>query len=336
MLVKSSEEFKSAVLKFLSFSKYENDNYSLYTNKSKPELGYLISYSREGYYNLGIADYTIPEDFSISFDNPEYLVRFGIVHEGVTEFKIENAPVSSVSSFTPSSFFVVEKDLKGQQKWKKGQHFHGTEITIYEAYFNEIIKPNFPNALDFDSFIKNYTYIYLPLEIVEIIRQLQSLANQNLLTSIYLESKILECIAVLINEVSKSSENAFTNQINYGNINIGLNRVIKLTSSDIKSIQKAHDILEENFSNPPDIRALSKLVYLNEQKLKAGFSKHYHMSIGEYTNHLKMTVAANLLSTTDLSIEDIAHRVGYNYSANFSKMFKKTYGKTPLRFRKTK
>jgi len=78
------------------------------------------------------------------------------------------------------------------------------------------------------------------------------------------------------------------------------------------------------------------MVFLNEQKLKAGFSKHYHMSIGEYTNHIKMNIAANLLSTTDLSIEEISQKVGYNYSANFSNMFKKTYGKTPLKFRKTK
>ena len=333
MIVKSSEEFKSAVLKLLSFNKIQHDNYTLYTNNSKPELGYLISYSREGYYNLGIADYTIPKDFSISFQNPELLMRFGVVYEGVTEFQIENSPVSS---FTPSSFFVVEKDISGHQVWKKGQHFHGTEITIYESYFNEILKRSFPNAMDFSAFVKNYTYTYLPLEIVEIIRQLQSLSFQNALNSIYLESKILECIAILINEVTKSSENAFTNQINYGNIRIGNDRVIKLTSSDITALQKARDLLEKSYSSPPSIGALSKMVFLNEQKLKAGFSKHYHMSIGEYTNHIRMTVAANLLSTTDLSIEAIAAKVGYNYSANFSKMFKKTYGKTPLKFRKTK
>lgn len=333
MVVKSSDEFKSIVLKKLGFSKIQCDNYTLYTNEKRPELGYLISYAREGYYDLGIADYTIPEDFSISFNNPEDLMRFGVVYKGITEFKIENNPVSS---FTPSSFFVIEKDLKGQQNWKKGQHFHGTEITIHKKYFTEIIKPNFPNNIDFDYFIKNYTYTYLPLEIIEIIRQLQSLTHENALNNIYLESKILECIAILINEITKSSENAFTNQINYGNITIGSNRVIKLTSSDINAIQKAHDIIEKNYSNPPNIKALSKMVFLNEQKLKAGFSKHYHMSIGEYTNHIRMDVAANLLSTTDLSIEDISLKVGYNYSANFSKMFKKTYGKTPLKFRKTK
>jgi AraC-like DNA-binding protein len=333
MVVKSSEEFKAAVLKKLCFSKYKNENYTLYTNKSRPELGYLISYSREGYYDLGIADYTIPENFSLSFDNPELLIRFGLVYKGVTEFEIENNPVSS---FTPSSFFVIEKDLKGRQNWKKGQHYHGTEITVHERYFTEIIKPNFPNIMDFDSLIKNYTYIYLPLGIVGIIDQLQSLANENSLNSLYLEAKILECIAILINEVTKSPENAFTNQINYGNIIIGSDRIVKLTSSDIRAIQKAHDILSKDYNNPPSIEALSKMVFLNEQKLKAGFSKHYHMSIGEYTNHIRMTIAANLLSTTDLSVENIACKVGYNYSANFSKMFKKTYGKTPLKFRKTK
>jgi AraC-like DNA-binding protein len=333
MIVRSSEEFKAAVLGKLSFKKLQGENYTLYTNKDEPELGHLISYSRGSYYNLGIADYTIPKDFSITFDNPELLVRFGVVYKGTTEFKIENNPISS---FTPSSFFVIEKDLKGEQHWKKGDHFHGTEITIYESYFNEIIKPNFPNIMDFSSLMKNYTYTYLPLEIVEIIRQLQSLSNENSLNSIYLESKILECIAILINEVTKSYENAFTNQINYGNIKIGTNRIINLTSSDIHAIQKAHDILEKNYYNPPGIKTLSNMVFLNEQKLKAGFSKYYHMSIGEYTNHIKMTVAANLLSTSDLSIEEISQKIGYNYSANFSKMFKKTYGKTPLKFRKTK
>lgn len=330
MTVKSSEDFKRAVLKKLSFDKFKYENYTLYKNKERPELGYLLSFSREGYYNLGIADYTIPEDFSLTFDNPELLIRFGLVYQGTTEFILENQPVSS---FTPSSFFVMEKDLKGNQYWKKGQHYHGTEITIHERYFTEIIKPNFSDTISLDYFIKNYTYIYLPLEIVGIIHQLQSLAHENSLNSIYLEAKILECIAILANEISKSPENAFSNQINYGNINIG-SRTIKLTSSDIHAIQKAHDIITNNYADPPSIDALSKMVFLNKQKLKAGFSKHYHISIGEYTNQIRMNVAANLLSTTDLSIEDIARKVGYNYSANFSKMFKKTYGKTPLKFRK--
>lgn len=332
MIVKSSREFKDEVLKVLSFKKFKNNNYNLYMNKKKPELGYLINYSKNDYYDLGIADYTITKDFSLTFDNPEHLMRFGIVYKGVTNFEIEN---NQVGSFSPSSFFVIEKNLRGKQRWEKGQHFHGVEITIYEKYFKEVINTRFSNVVDLGTLIKNHTYIYLPLEITEIIHQLQSLHHKNLLNEIYLESKILECIAILINEITKSPKNAFTNQIDYGNINIG-SRVIKLTSYDINAIQKSHEILQENYISPPDIKSLSKMVFLSEQKLKAGFSKYYHMSIGEYINNIRMSIATNLLSTTDLSIEEIALKVGYNYSSNFSKMFKKTYGKTPLKFRKTK
>ena len=333
MISKTTKDFQATVLNKMTFKPYETKNYTIYKNENNPELGHFIKYSREEYYDFGIGDYTIPADFSISFDHNEEIMRFGTVYTGETSFEIEDNPVSS---FTPSSFFVVEKTIQGKQFWKKGQHFHGAEITIYKKYFDEVIRPNFPNTLDFDNFISNYTYRYLPLEISTIIQRLRSMSEVNELTPIYLESKILESIALLSNELNSSPENVFTNQLNYGKIKIGKDRYITLTASDAHAIQKAHDILTEEACNPPTIKALSKIVFLNEQKLKAGFSAKYHMSISEYTNSIRMTMAENLLSTTELSIDEISKQLGYNYSSNFVKMFKKTHGKTPLAFRKLK
>lgn len=328
---RSTKEFKELVLKNMTFTAFNEGNYTIYRNENNPELGFLIEYSREGYYTFGIGDYTIAKDFTISFNHKEEIMRFGTVYSGVTEFEIENNPVSS---FTPSSFFVVEKALKGRQVWKKGQHFHGAEITIHKKYFDEVINPNFPNSISFDNFIYNYTYSYLTLEIATIIQSLRNLSEANELTPLYLESKILECIALLSKEVFSSPENTFTNQLNYGEIKIGKDRYIKLTASDANAIQKAYEILTKDAFNPPTISALSKMVFLNEQKLKAGFSAKYHMSISEYTTSLKMATAENLLSTTELTIEEISNILGYNYSGNFIKMFKKVHGKTPLAFRK--
>ena len=333
MISKTTKDFQATVLNKMTFKPYETKNYTIYKNENNPELGHFIKYSREEYYDFGIGDYTIPADFSISFDHNEEIMRFGTVYTGETSFEIEDNPVSS---FTPSSFFAVEKTIQGKQFWKKGQHFHGAEITIYKKYFDEVIRPNFPNTLDFDNFISNYTYRYLPLEISTIIQRLRSMSEVNELTPIYLESKILESIALLSKELNSSPENVFTNQLNYGKIKIGKDRYITLTASDAHAIQKAHDILTEEACNPPTIKALSKIVFLNEQKLKAGFSAKYHMSISEYTNSIRMTMAENLLSTTELSIDEISKQLGYNYSGNFVKMFKKTHGKTPLAFRKLK
>ena len=151
-----------------------------------------------------------------------------------------------------------------------------------------------------------------------------------------MESKILESISLINDEINSSPENAFTNQLNYGEIKIGKDRYITLTASDANAIQKAHDILTKEACNPPTIKSLSKMVFLNEQKLKAGFSAKYHMSISQYTNSIRMTMAENLLSTTELTVDEIAKTLGYNYSGNFVKMFKKVHGKTPLAFRKMK
>lgn len=333
MIAKSTKDFQSKVLEKMTFTAYPKDNYILYTNKNQKNLGYFIKYSRKGYYDFGIGDYTIPADFSLAFDHSEELIRFGTVYSGETQFEIENSPISS---FTPSSFFVNEKGLKGKQSWRKGQHFHGAEITIYKEYFDDIILANFPKALDFHSFITNFTYHYLPIEVAAIIQSLRSLGEKKQLNSLYLESKILECVALISEEIQSSPENVFTNQLNYGDIKIGKNRTVTLTASDANAIQKAHDILSKEFCNPPTINTLSKLVFLNEQKLKAGFSARYHMSINQYTTSLKMALAENLLSTTELSIDEIAKKIGYNHSGNFIKMFKKIHGKTPLSFRKLK
>lgn len=333
MICKTTKAFQNQVLSQMTFTPYPMGNYILYQNIQRPELGYFMKYTREGFYDLGIGDYTIPSHFSLSFDHQEELMRFGTVYTGETSFKIENSPVSS---FSPSSFFVIERKIKGTQVWNKGQHFHGAEITIHKKYFDEIVKPNFPEAIDFNDFISNYTYHYLPLEIASIIQNLRSLAEAKLLTPLYLESKILESIALLTNEIHSSPQNAFTNQLDYGKVKIGKNRLLTLTASDVHALQKAYDILTHEACNPPTIKSLSKMVFLNEQKLKAGFLAKYHMSISEYTTSIKMTMAENLLSTTELSIDEISQRLGYHYSGNFIKMFKKTHGKTPLAFRKMK
>lgn len=333
MIVKTTKDFQAQLINNLTFSPYNNENYTIYENKSRPELGYLIKYSRKGYYDLLIGDYTICENFNISFDINETLIRFGTVHKGITKFKIEN---NSFSSFSPSSFFIVEDKIKGNQTWEKGQHFHGTEITIYKKYIDEIILPSFPKAINYKDFITNFTYHYLPIEIASIIHKLRSMQESDSLSPLYLESKIIESIAILNNKILSSNENIFLNQLNNNTVKIGKDRYITLSASDIKAIFKSHDILTSEYKNPPTISTLSKIVFLNEQKLKAGFYNIYHMTISEYTCSIRMAIAENLLSTTELSIDDISKKVGYNYSSNFVKMFKKIHGKTPLSFRKKK
>lgn len=328
--VKTVKEFRETVLSELNFTGTKEKYCTLYQNKKNPQNGFFLLYERPNYYEFGIADYTIDHSFTIHFDNPQRLVRLGTVYKGTTEFQLDNAPVSS---FKPSSFFVVEQDLKGKQTWHQGQHFHGAEITIYEAYFNEVIQPLLKKEVDFDFFIKNYTYNYLPLEVMSIIQSMQALSNKNALDPLQLEGALLQCISIIIQTIEQSPNNAFTHQLYYGKIKIGTDRYLHLSAQDIGRIQQAHDILTKHVEAPPTIDKLSEMVLLNPQKLQAGFSYYYHQSIGDFITSLKMTLAANLLCTTEMRISDISKKVGYLYPSNFIKMFKQTYDCTPLQYR---
>lgn len=88
MLVSSTNEFQAFMFEQLHFLPEMNGNYTCYSDREHPEGGYCCIYCREGCYQLGIADYTIPEDFSVSFRNPARQLRFGVMLSGKTHFKL--------------------------------------------------------------------------------------------------------------------------------------------------------------------------------------------------------------------------------------------------------
>lgn len=326
----SPQQFRNIILENLGFQAVEKDNYLLYQNRKHPENGYYRLYQRKGFYDFGIADYTISQDFEIQFNNREPIMRFGVVNEGTTSFQMDHEPVSS---FMPSAFFVLETEQRGRQKWEKGQHFQGAEITIYPAFLEEIVR-RFHNFSASDYFIPNHTYHYLPAGILPLFYRMVHQDETDSLNDLRLEAAILECMGAIKESGKPDEQNAFSRQVDYGSVKIGKKREIRFTAQDFKVIQKAHDILTKEFKSPPTIDALSHNLLINSQKLKAGFVYYYHMTIGEYVAALRMSYAATLLCTTEKPVAEIAREAGYEYSSNFSRKFEKTYSCTPLKYRR--
>lgn len=324
------KDFKTQFIEHLTFVPIKMGFCTEYLNLKHPDLGYIKEFSRGQYYTFGIADYTIPRDFKIKFSHDSVFLKFGLVNEGTTDFQMDGLPNDT---FSPSSFIVLEDSVKGEQRWKKGTHFHGAEIIIGQSYFKEMLSPHFPDFSLENMLIKNHTYLFLPLKIVEIIQQLQSLALKNALSPLLLEAKIMECLALIFKEQNKDRHNAFKNQENHGSVTLRNNRTLHFSAADIEAIQKAHDLINGALTAPFTIKQLSKMVFLNEQKLKLGFQMYYHLNIGNYTQKARMTMAANLLSTTRLPIDAIAKEMGYANASNFAKAFKSVFEKTPLQYR---
>ncbi len=100
-------------------------------------------------------------------------------------------------------------------------------------------------------------------------------------------------------------------------------------SADQKAIQEVEHILRRDYMNPPTTGQLSKMVAINEYKLKNGFREMFGKTIYEYIRQLRMSNAKNLLENDDLSISQIAYMVGYINTSHFARAFRKEYGVNP-------
>jgi len=108
-----------------------------------------------------------------------------------------------------------------------------------------------------------------------------------------------------------------------------------------------------NFSNPPTLRKLAKIVlFINEHcterltlpdlaeqshlsvgYLSRTFSDQMGMSIIEYVNFMRVRQAYELLTDTEKTIETISDLTGFANPKSFRRYFEKIYGKTPGKYR---
>ncbi|EET60292.1 transcriptional regulator, AraC family [Marvinbryantia formatexigens DSM 14469] len=324
------ENFQTQLMEHLQlYARRHNGHFTLYTNPEHPDYGHMYLFEQPGSYFLMTGSYTISEDFSLPFHLEKTLLHFGNFHTGAALYQLDGrAPAKS----TPCSFLAVEQNLHGIQHWKKGDHYYGIELIVYEDYLKKLGASRLLEADFLSAFRPDYTYRYLPEDVYQILEELIRLIREKRLSPLMLEGKLLECLAHLQQEVY-SSENGFLKQLDYGRIRIGKNRSFQLTLPDLRAVHKAHEIIRLNAVNPPTIMQLAAMVGISVQKLKAIFHHQYHITIGAYITSVRMSCAARLLTTTQLSIRDIAWQTGYQQSANFARMFRKTYGQSPGEFR---
>jgi transcriptional regulator GlxA family with amidase domain len=89
------------------------------------------------------------------------------------------------------------------------------------------------------------------------------------------------------------------------------------------------DFLTQNFAQDFTINDVSKHFGTNTLFLKRGFKTKFGITIHQYVMEKRLERAVELLETTELSIEEIAEKVGYKHVSSFSKVVKQKYGHSP-------
>ncbi|MBD0405189.1 AraC family transcriptional regulator [Flammeovirga sp. EKP202] len=109
----------------------------------------------------------------------------------------------------------------------------------------------------------------------------------------------------------------------------------QLKTIDIDKIFSVKEIVTEHYQKIPLIKELAKEVGMNDRKLQNIFKQVFGISIYQFGLSIKMEKAKNLLLTSDYTIAEIGHYVGYSNLSHFTEQFKRFYGITPKSFQKT-
>ena len=106
----------------------------------------------------------------------------------------------------------------------------------------------------------------------------------------------------------------------------------KTEKSDIPA--QISNYIANNYAENPTVEEIAKNFQLNNIYLNRIFKNRYNMTIKSYILQMKMDNAVTLLAN-GYSVSETASLVGYSDQFAFSKSFKKYFGRSPSKYKKT-
>ncbi|TRZ70832.1 MAG: hybrid sensor histidine kinase/response regulator [Bacteroidetes bacterium] len=108
---------------------------------------------------------------------------------------------------------------------------------------------------------------------------------------------------------------------------------IAITSVDAIFIEKAMNIVDKHITDPDfGSDEFCKEIGMSRSQLHRKLKALTSQPASEFIRTMRLKRAAKLLQESQLSVEEISYRVGFNSPAYFTKCFKALFGKTPSEF----
>ena len=92
--------------------------------------------------------------------------------------------------------------------------------------------------------------------------------------------------------------------------------------------------LERNYREKFTLEDIAKNYHVSKYYLSHLFKSATGYGVIEYLLEYRLSIAKELLRTTDMSGAKIARQTGFSSNGNFSRYIKKATGMTPMQYRK--
>ncbi len=118
-------------------------------------------------------------------------------------------------------------------------------------------------------------------------------------------------------------------------ISTALERKRRLSGEAQRLVRKAMAYIHEHFADPISRKEIAQYVSISEDHLTFCFRQETGATPIDYLQRFRVSEAKHLLKDTDRTITEIALDVGFSDSGYFSRIFRRSTGKSPEAFRRS-
>ncbi len=144
------------------------------------------------------------------------------------------------------------------------------------------------------------------------------------------QQQVFAQVENLLDEVSKLADNNQTNEKLKPQL-----REMEIESLDEKLVKAATDYVENNLDNVDiSVETMAEQLNMSRVHLYKRLTSVTGLTPSEFIRQIRLRHAEQLLAKSQLTVAEVAYRVGFNNPRYFSKYFKAMYGVMPSEYKK--
>ena len=100
------------------------------------------------------------------------------------------------------------------------------------------------------------------------------------------------------------------------------------------TLEAARDLIDHEYARPLRVSSIARMTAQSPFQFIRAFRGAYGTTPAQHLRARRMTRARELLTTTPMSVTEIARGVGYRSLGTFSRVFRASTGDSPLAYRR--
>jgi AraC-like DNA-binding protein len=273
--------------------------------------------------DLMISQYQLYDNIIIQLPEREHPIEYSFVLAGSFKCGTSCSIQAGQYLLCGSGAAPVEStESSTEQILELNVHIEPEQFLAHWQHALEEITPVLPSLIQSDSKLYLTQTGTTTLFMQTAVQQILQCPFHGITKRMYLESKVWELLALLIEQEMNRSLKQHRS----------LSCAHSLKPDDVDRIHYAREILLQRLDNPPSLIELARQVGLNDCTLKRGFRQVFGQTAFGLLHDYRLEQARQLLEERRLNVTEVARAIGFANRSYFASAFRKKFGVSPREY----